>query len=166
MTLARRRSLAVLFASLFLAALSFVGAQPAFAAGCYDGTCKGLPISSTNYSGVPCTTNARQLTEFSEPGHRIQLMYSPTCNSAWVRLTTRSGAAPTACNTTWGQIATYTPQRTFAYATGAQADCRAGYSVVSRMSPFGNVLVRACINYVWGSSQPNGGLTSPCTTYY
>ena len=97
MTLARRRSLAVLFASLFLAALSFVGAQPAFAAGCYDGTCKGLsPSTSTNYSGVPCTNNVRQLTEFSEPGHRIQLIQSLTCNSAWVRLTTRSGAAPTA----------------------------------------------------------------------
>ena len=165
MSTARSRSLVLLLTAMFIAALSVIGTPSASAApACYNGTCRNIdPNTATNYEGVKCTQGAYTKTEFSTGSHRVEMRYSPTCMAVWTRITTLSAAAPTACNVSFGQIVTYTPQRVYAYSTGIQAGCAAGSSAYSNMSPFDGVLVRSCVG-VWYNAQPVSG--TPCSNYF
>ena len=162
MSTARSRSLVLLLTAMFIAALSVIGTPPASAAGtCYNGTCRGLDPSTTYApDGRLCSTGAVTKTEFSTSNHRVEMRYSPHCQAVWTRITSR---VSNVCNTEFGQIVTYTPQRVYAYSTGVQASCSAGGSGYSNMSPFDGVLVRSCIG-VWYNAQPVSN--TPCTNYF
>lgn len=168
MTTARSRSLVLLLTAIFIAALSVIGTPPASAApACYNGTCRGIDPNTpglTNYSGAACSAGVYNKAEFTSAGFRVELRYSPNCMATWTRITTLSNAYPTACQGTYAQIHTYTPQRVYAYTAVTSASCGTGAASWTAMSPFDGVLVRACTSPLQGYSPPTS--QSTCTGYY
>jgi hypothetical protein len=169
-----RRLLILLFAAIFVSALTFVGMRPALAASeCYNGTCRGVDPNTAYKQGsgfsVKCTTGAYNLVTFNDPQvgpaeYQYELRYSPACQAVWTRVTTLPAAYPGSCYGTWGVTHTYTPQKVWAYATNVRASCNSYAQVWTAMSPYDGVWVRACSNHTGSTRAPSGG--DWCSRYY
>jgi hypothetical protein len=97
MSRTRARLLVALVGVLAVLGGSFVVASPAMAAdGCYGDYCSGRDPSTTGVGGIPCaddgrtvsavTVNSRIPTGFHDVG-RLELRWSPRCQTNWTRLT-------------------------------------------------------------------------------
>ena len=141
-----RNPLLAVLMILSVLALTVIAPSRAFAASCYDATCKGK-----NPSTQGCGADAYTMDSFVDDPLYVELRYSPACHAAWTRVSTPSGTQGAVCNTEFAQIRGYDAADVRKGVYGVQAVCPGQTFTV--MWPFSD-WVRACLSYTWFDGDP------------
>lgn len=150
-TLARSRTLLMMFAVLLLVAVSLV-ANPmkASAVGCYGDYCSGVDPESSG-----CGADAYTATVYNTSIASLQTRYSPTCQTNWARVV----IYPTGIGCVYGGGLTAIQDTGYTQSTETSLVCNT-YTATTFWTP----MIYSPVHLVRSSYQSNGSFTGTIYT--